>query len=57
MGKDGVDSTVSVLEMSTNKTIAQSDVSTFNIMAVGDQEDIARMHAGEIAEFLAGEIK
>lgn len=54
-GKDGIGSTVTLLDPSTREVFGQSTVSTFNIMAVGSEEDIARMHAGEIAKFIAGE--
>ncbi len=53
-GKDGVESTVDVVDARTGKVIGSSTVSSYNVMAVGEQEDIARMHAEEIGEFLAG---
>lgn len=54
-GKDGVESTVDVVDARTGKVIGSSIVSSYNVTAVGDQEDIARMHANEINKFLAGE--
>ncbi len=54
-GKDGIESTVKVLEPATGKVIGESNVSSFNVTAVGNEDDIARMHAQEIAKFLAKE--
>lgn len=54
-GKDGVESTVRVVDLSTGELLGTSNVSSFNIMAIGQQEDIARMHGKEIGKFLAGE--
>lgn len=56
-GKDGVESLVSITDPKTNKIVGKSNVSTFNIMAVGEMDDIARMHAEKIAEFVAGELQ
>jgi hypothetical protein len=56
-GKDGVESTVAVVDTGNGLLIGSSSVSSFNIMAVGDHEDIARMHAREIGKFLAGATK
>ena len=56
-GKDGVVSKVQVFDTSSGKVIGASEVDSYNLMAIGEQEDIARMHAEEIAEFLAGEKK
>jgi hypothetical protein len=53
-GKDGVESKVTVLAAGSDQIIGASDISTFNVMAVGGPDDIARMHANKIAEFLAG---
>jgi hypothetical protein len=55
-GKDGIASEVSVRDGS-GKVIGSSAVSTFNIMAVGGEEDIARMHAEEIAKTLLERLK
>lgn len=54
-GKDGVESKVTVLASGKEQVLGASDVSTFNIMAFGGPDDIARMHADKIAEFLAGD--
>lgn len=54
-GKDGVESKVTVLAPGSDRVLGASDVSTFNIMAVGSPDDIARMHADKIAGFLAGD--
>ena len=55
-GKDGIASEVSVREAS-GKVIGNSTVSTFNVMAIGGEEDIARMHAEEIAKTLLERLK
>jgi hypothetical protein len=54
-GKDGVESKVTVLAPGGDRVIGASDVSTFNVMAFGGPDDIARMHADKIAGFLAGD--
>ena len=51
-GKDGVGSKVTVTDATTGALIGESAVSTYNVTAVGDAEDIAQMHGEEIAEFL-----
>lgn len=55
-GKDGIASEVSVRD-NAQKVIGSSTVSTFNVMAVGSEEDIARMHAEEIAKTLLERLK
>jgi hypothetical protein len=55
-GKDGIASEVSVRD-SSQKVLGSSTVSTFNVMAVGGEEDIARMHAEEIAKILLERLK
>lgn len=55
-GKDGIASEVSVRD-SSQKVIGSSTVSTFNVMAVGGEEDIARMHAEEITKTLLERLK
>ncbi|KZN61240.1 DUF4410 domain-containing protein [Pseudoalteromonas luteoviolacea] len=50
-GKDGVDSEVVVTD-AQGDVIGKSTISSYNIMAIGDMQDIARMHAEEIAKFL-----
>ena len=52
-GKDGVTSTVNVLNAKTGEVIGTCDVDTYNVLAVGGEQDVARMHAEEIANFLA----
>lgn len=54
-GKDGIDSEVTVVDTETGRELARSTVTSYNVMAVGDMDDIARMHAEEIARFLSGE--
>ncbi len=56
-GKDGVESIVTILDPVTGEVEGKSTVSTFNITAVGGMDDIARMHAEKIVEFISGEIK
>jgi hypothetical protein len=53
-GKDGVKSTVKVLDRKTGELIGESDVSTFNAAAIGGPGSIAEMHGEEIVDFLAG---
>lgn len=55
-GKDGIASEVSVRD-SAQRLLGSSTVSTFNVMAVGGEEDIARMHAEEIARTLLERLK
>jgi ribosomal protein S3 len=55
-GKDGIASEVSVRD-SAQKVVGSATVSTFNVMAVGGEEDIARMHAEEIAKALLERLK
>jgi hypothetical protein len=51
-GKDGIESSITVVDSTTGEVIGESIVSTYNVTAVGDQGDVARMHAKEIANFL-----
>ena len=55
-GKDGIASDVSVRD-GAGKVIGNSTVSTYNVMAIGGEEDIARMHAEEIAKTLLERLK
>ena len=56
-GKDGVRSTVTVLHAKTGEVLGSSEVDTYNVLAVGGESDIARMHAEEIANFLEGKME
>jgi uncharacterized alkaline shock family protein YloU len=51
-GKDGVDSTVKITDTETQSIVGEMTVSSFNVAAIGESEDVARMHAEEIAETL-----
>lgn len=51
-GKDGIESEVTMRDPKTGAVLGSSTVSTFNVMAVGGQEDVARMHAEEIGKFV-----
>ena len=51
-GKDGVDSTIRITDKETRIEIGKLTVSSFNVAAIGESEDVARMHAEEIAEAL-----
>ena len=53
-GKDGITSTVTILDSKTGEVIGETDVNTYNVLAIGGEQDIARMHAEEIAKFLSG---
>lgn len=54
-GKDGINSTVKVYSPDGGKVLGSSEVNSYNVMAVGSQDDIARMHGEEIVKFLSGE--
>jgi hypothetical protein len=56
-GKDGVESTVTITDPVTGEIAGESAVSTFNVTAVAGMEDVAKMHAEEISEFVSGKIK
>lgn len=56
-GKDGMNSTITATAASDpTRVLGESTVSSYNVMAVGGEDDIPRMHAAEIAKFLAGEL-
>lgn len=54
-GKDGVESTVLITDSSNKLALGKSKISSFNVTIASDLDDIARRHAEEIAEFVAGE--
>ncbi|TLZ35582.1 MAG: DUF4410 domain-containing protein [Gammaproteobacteria bacterium] len=56
-GKDGVESKVTVLPPTAPQVLGETNISTYNVMAVGGADDIARMHADAILKFLTGETK
>ncbi len=56
-GKDGINSTVKVYSPDGGKVLGSSEVNSYNVMAVGSQDDIARMHGEEIVKFLSGDIQ
>jgi len=56
-GKDGINSTVKVYAPDGGKVLGSSEVNSYNVMAVGSQDDIARMHGDEIVKFLSGELE
>ncbi len=56
-GKDGINSTVNVYTPDGGEVLGSSEVNSYNVMAVGSQDDIARMHGEEIVKFLSGEAK
>jgi len=56
-GKDEITSTVTISDSKTGAVIGESDVNTYNVLAIGGEQDIARMHAEEIAKFLSGNSK
>jgi phage-related tail fiber protein len=51
-GKDGMASIVEVKDKS-GKLVGKFKVDTFNVLAIGSEDDIPRMHAREIAKMLA----
>ncbi len=52
-GKDEVTSKVTILDSKTGKVLGASEVDTYNVTAVADEQDVAKMHAKEIANFLS----
>lgn len=53
-GKDKVVSTITVTDEVTDEVLGESTASTYNMLAVSNEMDIARKHSEEIAEFLTG---
>jgi len=53
-GKDGIKSTIKILDNKNDSIVGESEISTFNIMAVGGEDDVARMHAEAIVKFISG---
>ena len=54
-GPDEVESTVRVINNKTEQVVGESIVTSHELMALGGQDDIAWMHAEEIADFLTVE--
>jgi len=54
-GKDGIKSTVSIKEKQTHSEIGKSEISTYNLTGAGGVDDVARMHAEAIVDFISGE--
>lgn len=52
-GKDGMGANVCVRDSSTNEVVGESEVSCYNLAAVGSEEDIARMEGQEIGKYLS----
>jgi len=48
-GKDGVAANVKILDKKTGKAVTQMEVSSYNISAIGDMDDVARLFAEEVA--------
>jgi hypothetical protein len=53
-GKDGISTNVSVMDPVSGEVLGESEVSSYNLAAVGSEEDIARMQGEEIARYLSG---
>lgn len=53
-GKDGIESEVTLRDVKTGAVLGSSTVSSFNVMAIGGQEDVAQMHGQEIGKFVMG---
>jgi hypothetical protein len=51
-GKDGIESEVTIKDAKSGQVLGSSTVSSFNVMAIGGEEDVARMHGEEIAKFV-----
>jgi len=54
-GKDGTTSLVRVIDVAGRQSMGESRVETYNLTESVTMDDMARMHAKEIARFLAGE--
>lgn len=50
-GKDGIASEIAVRDAS-GKMLGNASVSTYNVLAIGGEEDVARMHGEEISRVL-----
>lgn len=48
-GKDGIEGQVVIKDAKSGTAISKMDVSSYNIMAVGNEDDIARMFAEDVA--------
>jgi hypothetical protein len=53
-GKDGISTNVTVIDPISGEVLGESEVSCYNLAAVGGEEDIARMQGEEIAKYLSG---
>lgn len=51
-GKDGIECEVRLVDVATGETTGTFKVSAFNVLAVGSEDDVARMLAAEIAKAL-----
>jgi len=49
-GKDGIEADVTIRDAGTGEVLSQLTASSYNLMAVGGSEDIARMFAEKTAE-------
>lgn len=53
-GKDGISTSVEIVDPVSGEVVGESDVSSYNLAAVGGEEDIARMQGEEIGRYLSG---
>jgi hypothetical protein len=53
-GKDGISTNVSVIDPISGEVLEETEVASYNLMAVGSEEDIAQMQGEEIAKYLSG---
>ena len=51
-GKDGIKCDVQLVDKKSGQAVGQFQVSSYNLMAVGGEDDVARMLATEIAQAL-----
>jgi len=49
-GKDGIEGKVTIHEAGSNHAIAEMTASSYNLMAIGESDDIARMFAEQVAK-------
>jgi hypothetical protein len=52
-GKDGIECEVQLIDKTSHQTVGKFKVSSYNMTAVGGEDDVARMLAAEIAKALS----
>lgn len=49
-GKDGIEADIEIRDISSNKVMGKLSASSYNVMAIGNEDDIARIFAEKAAE-------